>query len=233
MTPVLIIRSPNRLNEKNLIIIFNTCYCFGPNVPIYAGILVIFTHFPTKFPVISNPQVQHAVFLQNNLPNAISGFSPFEKRTGLAPKTQPKKMKGVLFCRCSAKVYVSGKLEAKARDCVYLGKDPNTPGFLIRLLGGKKTGKEVRTAQVITFFPEDFPYTHSTIPIPDKIKPCVYASDSDQEEDGIKVEDGVELQQSESDFSEEDRDDGNESEEKSDDTVQSKYPKIRGAETNG
>ena len=107
-------------------------------------------------------------------------------------------MKGVLFCRCSAKVYVSGKLEAKARDCVYLGKDPNTPGFLVQLLGGKKTGKEVRTAQVITFFPEDFPYTHSTIPIPDKIKPCVYESDSDQEEDGIKIEDGVELQQSDS-----------------------------------
>ena len=169
--------------------------------------------------------VQHAVFLHNNLPNAILGFSPFEKRTGLAPRTQPKKMKGVLFCRCSAKVYVSGKLEAKARDCVYLSKDPNTPGFLVRLLGGKKTGKEVRTAQVITFFPEDFPYTHSTIPIPDKIKTCVYASDSDQEEDGIKIEDGVELQQSESDSSEDDRDDGIESEEKSVDTVQSKDPK--------
>ena len=170
--------------------------------------------------------VQHAVFLNNHLPNAITGFSPFEKRTGLAPRTQPKKMKGVLFCKCTAKVYTAGKLEAKARDCVYLGKDPKTPGFLVRVLGGKKTGKEVRTAQVVTFFPEEFPYTNMTIPVPDKIKACIYASDSDQEEDGIIIEDGVELQQSDSEDSETDESEiGYESEEKGNDTVQSKDPK--------
>jgi hypothetical protein len=132
--------------------------------------------------------VQHAVWLHNVLPNAVTGRSPFEKQCGIEPREKPKQLKGALFCECMAKLYVHGKQERDAIKCVYLGKDPKSPGHLVRVVGGKRTGKEVRAAVVIQFL-DTFPYADKSVPVPDAIQSLNYNSDSEVEEDGVDVKD--------------------------------------------
>ena len=126
--------------------------------------------------------IRHAVRLHNMLPTLSTGRSPYEKSTGLPNKVPPGKIRGNLFCRCYAKVFVKGSEERAARPCIYLGRDPEGDGFLVRVLGGKRTGKEVRPARVITFDTDTYPYTNDMVAKPDAPEELVYESDSDQEE---------------------------------------------------
>ena len=72
----------------------------------------------------------HAVYLHDVLPNAVTGMTPHEKRTGVAPRVSAKKMEGAMFCKCYAKLYRHGKMERDVIPCVYLGKDRRTPDIL-------------------------------------------------------------------------------------------------------
>ena len=134
--------------------------------------------------------VAHAVYLHDVLPNSVTGLTPHEKRTGMKPQIKLADMRGALFCKCYAKVFTHGKQEKDARDCIYLGKDPASPADLVRTIGGKRSGQQVRPGKVTRFEVNDFPYTHNLVPIPEPMRNLNYASDSDQEENGIKVLEG-------------------------------------------
>jgi hypothetical protein len=74
-----------------------------------------------------------------------------------------------------------------------MGKDPAGTGILVRTIGGVKTGKRVRSAKLVNFGIEDFPYASKAVPRPDEQKPVNYGSDSEPEENGIMVNDGDEI----------------------------------------
>ncbi len=148
--------------------------------------------------------VTHAVYLHDIMPNPITGMSPHLKRTGMEAREGPKTLEGVLFQKCYAKIYKHNKYEREAVDCIYLGYDPATSHHLVRKIGGKRTGKEVLSATVVSFDPTcPFPYANSEVPVPDPMVPCNYDSDSDQEENGIQVGDGREFDSTDEDASSE------------------------------
>ena len=137
--------------------------------------------------------IQHAVRLHDLLPDPITGLTPYERRTGLEPRSadRPKNLAkgGKLFCKCYAKLYVRNNLERDAIPCIWLGKDTRSPSDLVIPIGGKRSGKKVKAAEVVNFDPECFPYAEQLVPVPDELKNLNYASDSEQEEDGIDVVD--------------------------------------------
>ena len=109
-------------------------------------------------------------------------------RNGFESKVKFSKLRGALFCKCYAKVYKHGKLERDAVPCIYLGKDPRSPGVLVRVIDGKRTTKAVRSA-VLVKYDTVFPYANKTVPVPDPRKGLNYASDSEPEEDRTCVKD--------------------------------------------
>ena len=126
--------------------------------------------------------IRHAVRLHNAIPTLDTGRSPYEKSTGLPNKVAVGKIRGSLFCKCYAKVWIKGKEEKDARECVYLGKDPEGDAFLVRVLGCKKTGRKVLPGKVVTFETDTYPYTNPLVAKPEAVEELVYGSDSDQEE---------------------------------------------------
>ena len=107
--------------------------------------------------------LRHWVWLNNVLPHPVTGLSPWEKKYGIPPPERPNTIRGKLFCKCMAKLYVHGVLQRDAVACIYLGKDGRTPGSLVRVIGGKKRGKEIRSAQIVSFDIDTFPYSNQTI----------------------------------------------------------------------
>jgi hypothetical protein len=138
--------------------------------------------------------VKHAVFLYNMMPNPDTQLSPNERWTSVPPREQPEDLiSQILFCRCEAKVYVHGKREDRARPCIYLGRSTRSPGYVVRVIGGKMTGKKVRTAAVLTWDCTSFPYTDAKVPRPLPKRPYKYDSDTDDEKDQLELKDDVEL----------------------------------------
>jgi hypothetical protein len=90
-------------------------------------------------------------------------------------------MDGALFCECMAKLYTNGKWERQAVKCIYLGYDPRSPGYLVRVIGGKSSGTEERTAQVVSFNVTSYPYTNPLVPRPQPLRNAEYDSDSEEE----------------------------------------------------
>ena len=138
--------------------------------------------------------INHAVYMNNILPSAITGLTPYEKKTGVKPEEKPHKIEGILFQECYAKRYIDGKEERNAVQCVYMGKNPNTTGSLVRTVGGKRSNAVI-SAKIVQFVPGSFPYANQEVPLPDRRANVDYDSDTDQEEDGIILTDidGVEV----------------------------------------
>ena len=127
---------------------------------------------------------RHAVYLRNILPDVETGTSRMERWDGVAPRETPQTIKGTLFCKCLAKVYRNGKLESKARPCIYMGKSDRTPGHLVRLIGGKRASLAVYPASVVTFDITDLPYTNPQVPRKKDRKTINYGSDTDHDSGG-------------------------------------------------
>ena len=136
----------------------------------------------------------HSVWLENVLPNAITLISHEEMWTGTPRKgddTSEIEKIGPLFCECMAKVWIKGKQCKEAIRCIYMGKSSQSPGHLVRKIGGKKSGLKLMSASIVSFNPTCFPYTDALIPRPTSKKHLVYDSDSEADEDGIPVQDDV------------------------------------------
>ena len=95
-----------------------------------------------------------------------------------------------MFCKCLAKLYVHGVLQRDAVACIYLGKDGRSPGSLVRVIGGKRRGKEIRTAQIVSFDIDTFPYSNQLVPRPDDLAVVEYSDDTGSEEEEHVMVDG-------------------------------------------
>ena len=125
----------------------------------------------------------HAVFLHNAIMDGLTDMSPNYKWDGIEPKDAVAMLTkmGPLFCQITAKRYEKGKWQKKAENNIFLGKAPNSPGVLMRPVGGKIDGRKLHTGEVVTYDRTDFPYANLTVPRPKIFKPLVYGSDTDQE----------------------------------------------------
>ena len=137
--------------------------------------------------------MRHTVYLNDILPGPSSKLSHYEKRTGLAPKETPSKIEGVLFCKAVAKLYTKGKLERTAIDTIYLGKDPISSAKLVRVMGGKISGVQIRRAEVVSFDITNFPYANLMVPGPPAFDSKIYGSDSelDTEDEGVETKEST------------------------------------------
>ena len=152
--------------------------------------------YRAKAPVAYWPYaVNQAVQLRNVVPNVITGKSPYEKSTGIVPDFKYKNFTAQLFCECLAKVWRKGMLEGESRQCIYMGICPETGADLVRPVGGKKGSQRIRPAKVVAYNSDVFPTTGRLVPQPEARKPLNFDSDSDQEEDGIRVYDGEEMKE--------------------------------------
>ena len=125
--------------------------------------------------------LRHTVYLNDILPGASSKLSHYERRTGLAPRETPSKIEGVIFCYAMAKLYTKGKLERQAIACIYLGKDPSSPASLVRVIGGKMSGTQIRRAEITKFDITNFPYCNPMVPRPHANDSVIYDSDSEND----------------------------------------------------
>ena len=66
--------------------------------------------------------------------------------------------------------------------------DPRAPGVLVRRLGKKKDGLVVRSAQVVSYMDDEFPYSNPQVPRPLPRGALEYESDSDPEDEDIGKE---------------------------------------------
>ena len=131
--------------------------------------------------------LRHWIYLNDMMPNAVTGISPYEKRVGIPSGLKPNKVQGKLFCAVYAKLYVHDKLQKDAVKCIYLGKDPRSNGVLVRQIGGKVSGLLVRSGQAVKFLPDEFPYANPQVPRPEPIAGYNFDSDSDYGEDDINL----------------------------------------------
>jgi 6-pyruvoyl-tetrahydropterin synthase len=93
---------------------------------------------------------------------------------------------GIFGCKVLAKVYVrkkSGKPqeEKKTRACVFLGKDEICKAYLVRPYDKARNSRALRYAKTVSFYIQDYPYTHPDVPKPKTVIRTV--SDSEEETD--------------------------------------------------
>ena len=78
---------------------------------------------------------------------------------------------GIFGCKCIAKLYVRKKSgdpyeEVKGRLCSYLGMDDVCKAYKVRPYDGKKTTRQIRYSRRVSFYINEFPYTHPDVPRP-------------------------------------------------------------------
>ena len=171
-----------------------------------------------KAPVQDYPYaLRHWVYLHDVLPNATTRISPYEKRVGIPPKLQPGMIEAPLFCAVYAKLYVHSKMQKDAVKCIYLGKDPESNGILVRPIGGKKSGVMVRSAHAVKFVVDEFPYSNPQVPRPPKVAGYNFDSDSDQGEENIDLKSDDDYDSDDESESDQEQSDGDDSTDDDDD----------------
>lgn len=98
---------------------------------------------------------EHATFLLNrtfstNLSSHDGFLSPQQVFYHEAPDYDPD---GVFGCHTMAKVYVKGKMEPQATECIWLGRREGTKAVLIRKLSNNREGFSVVNKKHPTVFP--------------------------------------------------------------------------------
>ena len=114
---------------------------------------------------------QNFVYLRNHFytPKGMTD-TPAKLWFGIDSATLPE---GIFGCKCIAKLYVRKKSgnpaeETKGRMCVYLGMDEVCKAYKVRPYDGKKTTRQIRYSKRVSFYVNEFPYTHPDVPRPNE-----------------------------------------------------------------
>ena len=127
----------------------------------------------------------HVCYVHNRI--AMPGeISPSEQATGIRPTWEPEK---VFLQRCSTRLYTAGKLEEKAVDCVWLGRDEYCNADIVRPLNPALASSKERYGKVTKNYHGEFPYSHPLVPRPREKAITHY--DSDTEDDSVVSENVV------------------------------------------
>ena len=119
----------------------------------------------------------HVCYVHNRI--AMPGRnSPSEQATGIRPTWEPEK---VFMQKCSTRLYTAGKLEEKAVDCVWLGRDEYCNADIVRPINPALASSKERYGKVTRNYHGEFPYSHPLVPRPREKAVTHYESDTEDE----------------------------------------------------
>jgi hypothetical protein len=122
--------------------------------------------------------------LHNTQEQGPNKIQPHEVLFGTKSNFKPE---GIIFNKCKSHLWNNSKLEYKAVDSIFMGRDMTCKTDIVQPYNTRLASRIPRYAHITIHYPDDFPLLKPFVPRPVPMPSIIYDSDTEQEEEEEKI----------------------------------------------